>query len=55
MEKEQEKLAVQEAPEKNNDKAFVQVGTDGKPVMPDAHQEQAAKDNKPQEGTLADR
>jgi hypothetical protein len=28
------KLQEQEAPLKNNDNAFVQVGKDGKPVMP---------------------
>ena len=30
-----EKFPEQEAPEKNTDNAFVQVGADGSPVIPD--------------------
>lgn len=54
MQKEQDKLDVQEAPEKNTDSAFVKVGTDGKPQMPaDEKADQDAQ--RPKEGTLADR
>ena len=35
MNNEKDKFNEQEAPEKNTDAAFVQVGADGKPVMPD--------------------
>ena len=56
MNKEDNKLNEQQAPEKNTDAAFVQVGTDGKPVMPDADQtEQTTDANTPKQGTLADR
>ena len=34
MENNNDKLKEQEAPLKNHDKAFVQVGKDGEPVMP---------------------
>ena len=34
MESKNEKLREQEAPLKNHDKAFVQVGKDGEPVIP---------------------
>jgi len=40
------KFPEQEAPEKNTDKAFVQVGEDGSPVIPNVTDEKAgAKDN----------
>lgn len=56
MNKENQKLDEQEAPEKNGDQAFVQVGADGKPVMPDADtSEQTIDTNPPKQGTLADR
>jgi hypothetical protein len=55
MNKEKQKLNEQEAPEKNTDAAFVQVGTDGKPVMQDKQPTEQATDNTPKEGTLADR
>lgn len=56
MNKENEKFTEQEAPEKNTDAAFVQVGADGKPVMPDTDKEDERTDNDaPKEGTLADR
>jgi hypothetical protein len=34
MENKEEKFPEQEAPQKNTDHAFVQVGTDGRPVIP---------------------
>jgi hypothetical protein len=56
MNKDNQKLNEQEAPEKNTDSAFVKVGTDGKPVMEDNKTtEQAADGKAPKEGTLADR
>lgn len=56
MDKDTIKLNEQEAPEKNTDAAFVQVGADGKPVIPDAESTDRATDAKgPKEGTLADR
>jgi hypothetical protein len=46
----------QEAPEKNTDAAFVQVGADGKPVTPEnAPNQQPSENSHPKEGTLADR
>ena len=49
-------LDEQEAPEKNGDAAYVQVGADGKPVMPQVGEDDQPDDSKaPQEGTLADR
>lgn len=55
MNNENEKLNEQEAPEKNGDKAFVQVGADGKPVMPDSQPTAQPDPKAPKEGTLADR
>jgi hypothetical protein len=56
MNKENQKLNEQEAPEKNTDSAFVQVGADGKPTIPEAQPDENAADAKaPKEGTLADR
>jgi len=47
MEKEQEKLQEQQAPLKNHDHAFVQVGKDGKPVIPqtDEQKHEQTKDD----------
>jgi hypothetical protein len=55
MDKEHIQLDEQEAPEKNTDAAFVKVNSDGKPVMEPDTADQAAHDNSPKEGTLADR
>jgi hypothetical protein len=55
MNKEQVKFDEQEAPEKNTDSAFVQVGADGKPVMDPESKDHAADNKGPKEGTLADR
>ena len=55
MNKEQVKFDEQEAPEKNTDSAFVQVGADGKPVMDPDSKDHAADNKGPKEGTLADR
>ena len=56
MKNEQEKLDVQEAPDKNSDKAFVQVGHDGKPVVPQPNApDQHTANDRPKEGTMADR
>jgi hypothetical protein len=55
MNKEHVKFDEQEAPEKNTDSAFVQVGADGKPVMDPESKDHAADNKGPKEGTLADR
>jgi hypothetical protein len=55
MNKDHATFDEQEAPEKNTDSAFVQVGADGKPVMPDPGTKDHAPDKGPKEGTLADR
>jgi hypothetical protein len=56
MKNEREKLDVQDAPDKNNDKAFVQVDSDGKPLVPQTNgSEQSKTEEPPKEGTLADR
>ncbi len=56
MNKEDIKLTEQEAPEKNTDAAFVKVGDDGKPVLPEAEDKTVAGESgTPQQGTLADR
>ncbi|HZH64061.1 MAG TPA: hypothetical protein VEY10_04150 [Flavisolibacter sp.] len=43
-----EKFPQQDAPEKNTDRAFVQVGADGQPVMPQT----ANDDNVTKEDTV---
>jgi len=53
-------LNDQEAPEKNTDNAFVQVGENGKPELPSQTDNKKSNDNnsasaKPEEGTLEDR
>jgi hypothetical protein len=60
MDKKDNELREQEAPGKNTDHAFVRVGEDGHPVMPNA--EEAAHTNSsnkeqdaPEEGTLKHR
>lgn len=48
MEKQQsenEKFPEQNAPEKNTDKAFVKVGEDGSPVIPNSEEENKPKEN----------
>lgn len=56
MNNEHEKLQEQKSPEKNSDNAFVQVGADGKPMIPAAQPDDAAKQTAtPKEGTVADR
>lgn len=56
MNKDLEKLDEQQAPEKNSDQAYVQVGSDGKPVLPKPKTtEQNQQSERPKEGTLADR
>lgn len=47
MDKNENKAQVQEAPVKNSDNAFVQVGHDGEPVFPteDRANNESAKDN----------
>jgi hypothetical protein len=55
MNKDDLKLEPQEAPEKNTDAAFVQVGADGKPKMPDENAQSKTDNQPPKEGTLADR
>ncbi len=56
MKNSSEKLKEQDAPEKNSDKAFVQVGSDGKPEFPEGDpQTQKTANEPPKEGTLADR
>ena len=56
MNKDNLQFEEQEAPEKNTDHAFVQVGADGKPVIPDPNKREQTTDTKgPKEGTLADR
>lgn len=42
MNKKEEELVPQDAPSKNTDRAFVQVGKDGEPVIP-------ATDKKPEQ------
>lgn len=54
MNNDKQKFDTQEAPEKNTDAAFVQVGTDGKPQLPE-EPSQNNTDTPPKEGTLADR
>ncbi|MGN6616057.1 MAG: hypothetical protein ACTHJ5_02665 [Ilyomonas sp.] len=41
----QDKLHNQEAPSKNTDKAFVQVGKDGEPVIPKTEKKEKDKQN----------
>ena len=56
MNKDKQTFDKQEAPEKNTDAAFVKVGTDGKPVMPENETPQKqGEESRPKEGTLADR
>lgn len=47
MDKNENKAQVQEAPAKNSDNAFVQVGHDGEPVFPtgDTGKKESAKDD----------
>lgn len=40
MERNTERFPEQEAPRKNTDKAFVQVGEDGKPSIPDGNEKE---------------
>jgi len=52
------KYPEQQAPEKNTDNAFVQVGEDGSPVIPDKTNDDSATDKtgaKDNPTTLADR
>lgn len=55
MEKEETKFTEQTAPEKNTDGAFVQVGKDGQPVIPETEKSEEAKSNQPEPGSLKDR
>jgi hypothetical protein len=55
MDKNERNLTEQEAPEKNTDHAFVKVGDDGKPVMPDDKKERQQPDDEPAEGSLKNR
>lgn len=55
MEKEDTKFTEQQAPEKNTDGAFVQVGKDGQPVIPEGEKNDEAKKNQPEPGSLKDR
>ncbi|HVG40368.1 MAG TPA: hypothetical protein VM888_02060 [Chitinophagaceae bacterium] len=54
-----EQLEEQDAPHKNTDNAFVRVGEDGKPELPEDDNTNDAAGNKssnnPKEGSLADR
>ena len=50
MERNNERFPEQEAPRKNTDNAFVQVGEDGKPSMPDGDE----KSGQPEEAEDAD-
>jgi len=56
MNTDKQQVQPQDAPDKNTDAAFVKVGADGKPVLP--QDEPSTEDNneqRPKEGTLADR
>lgn len=60
MDKKDNELREQEAPHKNTDHAFVRVGEDGHPVVPDTEKAANANgENKdretPEEGTLKHR
>lgn len=55
MEKEETKFNEQQAPEKNTDNAFVQVGKDGQPVIPDHEKHSETKSTQPEAGSLKDR
>ena len=55
MDKNERVLTEQEAPEKNTDHAFVQVGDDGKPVMPSVKEDESTGGDEPAEGTLKNR
>lgn len=44
MQQENNSFKEQEAPQKNTDNAFVQVGEDGSPVMPSVDKEQLEGD-----------
>ena len=55
MNNDKQKFEQQDAPDKNTDAAFVQVGKDGKPVMPEKEAKPDTNDERPKEGTLADR
>lgn len=50
MKNKEKKLQEQEAPLKNNDDAFVRVGHNGEPVIPQSN-EQEDQSSKPQEHT----
>jgi hypothetical protein len=58
MEREKE-FVEQAAPEKNTDKAFVRVGEDGHPVIPEEgsrkNEQENTSGNDPRPGTLRDR
>lgn len=47
MEKNNNQFQEQEAPQKNTDNAFVQVGEDGKPQMPEKETASAASTQQP--------
>lgn len=50
MERNNERFPEQDAPRKNTDNAFVQVGEDGKPAIPDNRDKEAqTTENKEQE------
>lgn len=55
LDKNEKSLTEQEAPEKNTDHAFVQVGHDGKPVVPVADSKGKEKEDMPAEGSLQNR
>ena len=54
-----EQLDEQDEPHKNTDHAFVRVGEDGKPELPEDNNtndgERNSSSNNPKEGSLADR
>ena len=54
MKKEETTFQEQEAPLKNTDGAFVQVGKNGEPVIP-AEEDKRNTENEPQPGSLKDR
>jgi hypothetical protein len=49
MEKNNNQFQEQEAPQKNTDNAFVQVGEDGKPQMPENEKPSTASTQQPGE------
>lgn len=55
MEKDEKTLQEQQAPLKNTDDAFVQVGRDGEPVIPQTTTDKKSNDTKEERATTLDK